>query len=73
MDRFPTAMNSDGWSRSGESLLAKQLVGPRTVAAILAPRRGSSQWDSIVLYDPQMDERRREFERDAPTRAAKDL
>ena len=73
MDRFPTAMNSEGWSRSGESLLAKQFAGPRTVAAILAPRRGSSQWDSIVLYDPQMDERRREFERDAPTRAAKDL
>jgi|ERR1035437_2778807 hypothetical protein len=73
MNRFPTAMDSDGWGRSGEDLRAKQFAGPRTVAVILAPRRGTLQWDSIVLYDRQMDEQRREFERDAPTRAAKDL
>jgi hypothetical protein len=73
MSRFPTAMDSDSWSRSGESLRAKQFTGQRTVAVILAPRPSSTQWDSIVLYDRQMDERRREFERDAPQRAAKDL
>ena len=73
MSRFPTAMDSGDWSRSGDSLRAKQFVGQRTVAVILAPRPGSSQWDSIVLYDRLMDERRREFERDAPKRAAKDL
>ena len=73
MNRFPTATDSDGWGRSGESLRAKQFVGPRTVAVILAPRRGNAPWDSIVLYDRQMDAQRREFERDAPTRAARDL
>jgi hypothetical protein len=73
MNRFPTAMDSDSWGRSGEGLRAKQFASPRTVAVILAPRRGTSQWDSIVLCDRQMDEQRREFERDAPTRAAKDL
>jgi hypothetical protein len=72
-NRFPTATDSDGWSRSGESLRAKQFTGQRTVAVILAPRPASLPWDSIVLYDRQMDERRREFERDAPKRAAKDL
>jgi hypothetical protein len=30
-------------------------------------------WDAIVLYDRDLDERRRQFERDAPKRAAKDL
>jgi hypothetical protein len=73
ISRFPNAMDSDAWARSGESLRAKQFAGQRTVAVILAPRPGSSQWDSIVLYDRQLDERRREFERDAPARAAKDL
>ena len=73
MARFPTAIDSDSWSRGGESLRAKQFAGQRTVAVILAPRSGSSQWDSIVLYDRPMDERRRDFERDAPNRAAKDF
>jgi hypothetical protein len=72
-NRFPTATDDNTWSRSGESLRAKQFVGQRLVAVILAPRSRGSQWDSIVLYDRQMDERRREFERDAPKRAAKDL
>ena len=72
-NRFPTAMDNNSWSRSGEGLRAKQFAGQRTVAVILASRSGISQWDSIVLYDRQMDERRREFERDAPKRAAKDL
>jgi hypothetical protein len=70
---FPTAIDNDSWSRGGESLRAKQFAGQRTVAVVLAPRSGSSQWDSIVLYDRQMDERRRDFERDAPKRAAKDF
>jgi hypothetical protein len=73
MARFPGARDNDSWSRSGETLRAKHFAGQKTVAAILAPRAGSSQWDSIVLYDRQMDERRRNFERDAPRRAAKDL
>ena len=73
MSRFPTALDSKGWSRNGESLRAKQFASQKTVAVILAPRPGSTQWDAIVLYDRQMDERRREFERDAPKRAAKDL
>ena len=73
MSRFPSATDSDSWSRNGERLRAKQFAGQRTVAAVLAPRSGSSQWDSIVLYDQQMDERRRDFERGAPQRAARDL
>jgi hypothetical protein len=73
MSRFPTATDDPTWTRSGESVRAKQFAGPRLVAAILAPRLGNSPWDSIVLYDRQVDERRREFERDAPKRAAKDL
>jgi len=73
MSRFPAAMDDDTWSRTGESLRAKEFTGQRLVAAILAPRSSRSQWDSIVLYDRQMDERRREFEREAPKRAAKDL
>jgi hypothetical protein len=73
MNRFPTAMDDDTWSRNGGSLRAKQFAGPRLVAVILAPRSGHSPWDSIVLYDRQVDERRREFEREAPRRAAKDL
>ena len=73
MSRFPTAADDDTWNRSGESLRAKQFAGPRLVAVILAPRSPSAPWDSIVLYDRQMDERRRQFERDAPKRAAKDL
>ena len=72
-NRFPTVLDNDSWGRSGESLRAKQFVGQRLVAVILAPRSGSLPWDSIVLYDRQMDERRREFEREAPKRAAKDL
>ena len=73
MSRFPAAMDDDTWSRSSESLRAKEFTGQRLVAVILAPRSSRSQWDSIVLYDRQMDERRREFEREAPKRAAKDL
>ena len=72
-NRFPTATDDNTWSRNGESLRARQFAGQRLVAAILAPRSHGSQWDSIVLYDRQMDERRREFEREAPKRAAKDL
>ncbi len=71
--RFPTATDDNTWSRSGESLRAKQYVGQRLLAVILAPRPSSAPWDAIVLYDRQMDERRREFEREAPKRAAKDL
>jgi hypothetical protein len=73
MNRFPTATDDDTWSRNGGSLRAKQFAGQRLVAVILAARSGSSPWDSIVLYDRQMDERRRAFEREAPKRAAKDL
>jgi hypothetical protein len=73
MHRFPTAIDDATWSRNGESLRAKQYAGPKTIAVILAPRSDRAQWDSIVLYDRQMDERRREFEREAPKRAAKDL
>jgi hypothetical protein len=73
MNRFPTATDDPTWTRNGESVRARQFAGQRLVAAILAPRLGNSPWDSIVLYDRQMDERRREFERDAPKRAAKDL
>ena len=73
MSRFPTATDDNTWSRSGESLRAKQFAGQTLVAVILAPRSVSSPWDSIVLYDRLMDERRREFEREAPKRAAKDL
>jgi hypothetical protein len=72
-NRFPTATDENTWSRSGETLRARQFAGQRLVAAILAPRSHGSQWDSVVLYDRQMDERRREFEREAPRRAAKDL
>ena len=72
-NRFPTATDDNTWSRNGESLRASQFAGQRLVAAILAPRSHGSQWDSIVLYDRQMDDRRREFEREAPKRAAKDL
>jgi hypothetical protein len=73
MHRFATAVDSDAWSRNGEGLGARQFTGQKTVAAILAPRPGSLQWEAIVLYDRQMDEQRRQFERDAPKRAAKDL
>ena len=72
-NRFPTATDDNTWSRSGDSLRARQFAGQRLVATILAPRTPGSQWDSVVLYDRQMDERRREFERGAPRRAAKDL
>jgi hypothetical protein len=73
MSRFPEATDNDSWSRNGETLRAKQFAGPRQVAIILGLRSGSAPWDSIVFYDPLMDERRREFEREAPRRAAKDL
>jgi hypothetical protein len=73
MSCFLMAMDDDTWDRNGESLRAKQFVGRRVVAVILAPRPPSLPWDSIVLYDRQLDERRRQFERDAPKRAAKDL
>ncbi len=73
MNRFPTATDDDSWSRYGESLRAKQFAGQRLVAAILAPRSSSPQWDSIVLYDRPLDERRGAFEHEAPARAAKDL
>jgi curved DNA-binding protein CbpA len=72
-NRFPTATDDNTWSRSGEGLRARQFVGQKLVAVILAPRPNASPWDSIVLYDRQMDERRREFEREASKRAAKDL
>jgi hypothetical protein len=73
MSRFPSASDDASWTRNGESLRATQFVGAKTTAAILAPRSGSASWDAIVLYDRQLDEQRREFERDAPKRAAKDL
>jgi hypothetical protein len=73
MSRFPSASDSDDWSRNGQGLRARQFAGQKTTAAILAPRSGSAPWDAIVLYDRQLDDRRREFERDAPKRAAKDL
>ena len=73
MHRFPEATDDPTWTRSGESLRAKQFAGSKLVAAILAPRSGSAPWDSIVLYDPQTDQRRRDFERDAPKRAAKEF
>jgi hypothetical protein len=40
---------------------------------ILAARSGSPQWDSIILYDRKLDQQKREFESDAPKRAAKEL
>ncbi|MCX6924862.1 MAG: J domain-containing protein [Verrucomicrobia bacterium] len=73
MNRFPTAADDDTWSRNGESLHTKQYAGQRLIAAILAPRSSNPQWDSIILYDRQIDERRRAFEHEAPARAAKDL
>jgi hypothetical protein len=73
MNRFSTAMDNATWSRNGESLRAKQFAGAKTIAVILAPQSDRSQWDSIVLYDRQLDERRRQFEQEAPKRAAKDL
>ena len=73
MSRFPSATESDSWSRNGEALRATQFAGQKAAAAILASRGSGSQWDAIVLYDRQLDDRRREFERDAPRRAAKDL
>ena len=73
VQRFPAATDDSTWSRNGEGLRARQFAGPKLVAAILAPRSASSPWDSIVLCDRQMDDRRREFEREAPKRAAKDL
>jgi len=72
-NRFPAATDDTTWSRSGESLRARQFAGVRLVAAILAPRSRGAPWDSIVLYDRRLDEQRREFEREAPKRAAKDL
>jgi hypothetical protein len=73
MSRFPAARDNDSWSRNGEALRAKQFAGAKATAAILAPRSGSSDWDAIVLLNRQLDERRSEFERDAPKRAAKDF
>ena len=73
MSRFPTATDDNTWSRTGDSLRARQFADQRLVAVILAPRPAGAPWDSIVLYDRQMDEQRRQFERDAPKRAAKDL
>jgi curved DNA-binding protein CbpA len=73
MSRFPAASDSGSWSRNGEALRAKQFAGPKTTAAILAPRAGSSEWDAIVLLNRQLDERRSAFEHDAPKRAAKDF
>lgn len=73
MSRFPTAIDSDSWTRDNDTLRAKQFTGQRTIAVILAARSGSSQWDSIILYDRKADQQRREFERDAPKRAAKEL
>jgi hypothetical protein len=73
MSRFLAATDDNTWNRNGRSLRAKQFSGPRLVAAILAPSSSSSLWDSIVVYDRRMDERRREFEREAPDRAAKNL
>ncbi len=73
MSHFLTAAADLTWTRTSESERAKQFVGPRLVAAILAPQPASSPWDSIALYYLQVDEQRREFERDAPKRAATDL
>ena len=73
MSRFPAASDDGSWSRNGEGLRAKQFAGQKTTVVILAPQSVGAQWDAIVLYDRQLDERRREFERDAPKRAAKDL
>ena len=73
MSRFPSATDDATWSRNNESLRAMQFAGQRLVAVILAPRSSRSPWDSIVLYDRPLDERRREYEREAPKRAAKDL
>ena len=33
----------------------------------------SPQWDAITLYDLKLEQAQREFGRDAPKRAAKDL
>jgi hypothetical protein len=72
-NRFPTATDDNTWNRSGDNLRARQFASQKLVSVILARGSRGSQWDSIVLYDRQMDERRREFEREAPRRAAKDL
>jgi len=73
MSRFPTASDSDAWTRDSDTLRAKQFTGQRTIAVILAARSGSPQWDSIILYDCKLDQQKREYERDAPKRAAKQL
>jgi hypothetical protein len=73
MGRFPTAIDSDSWTRDNDTLRAKQFTGERTIAVILAARSGSPQWDSIILYDRKLDQQKREFESDAPKRAAKEL
>jgi hypothetical protein len=73
LSRFPTAIDSDSWTRDNDTLSAKQFTGQRTIAVILAARSGSPQWDSIILCDRKLDQQKREFERGAPKRAANQL
>jgi curved DNA-binding protein CbpA len=73
MSRFPEASDNGSWTRDGDGLSARQFLGQRALAVILAPRSGSPQWDVITLYDLKLEQAQREFERDAPKRAAKDL
>jgi hypothetical protein len=73
MNRFPTAVDSDAWIRGNNRLRAKQFTGQRIIAAILAAPSAEPQWDSIVLYDRKLDQQQREYEKDAPKRAAREL
>jgi hypothetical protein len=73
MSRFPTATDSNSWTLDNDPLRAKEFTGQRSTAVILAARSDSPQWDSIILYDSKVDQQKRDFERDAPKRAAKEL
>jgi hypothetical protein len=73
VSRFPTAADSDSWSRDGNPLSARQFLGQRALAVILAPQSRSPLWDTIILYDLRLEQAQREFEKAAPRRAVEDL
>src|ERR1017187_535362 len=73
LSRFPTAIDSDSWTRHNDTLSAKQFTGQRTIAVILAARSGSPPWDWIIVCHRKLDQQKREFERAAAKRAAKRL
>ena len=75
--RFGPLADNDTWTRGATKLKGKSSRQGKLFGAILAPKIANAgreaAWDSIVLFDVDLQREAEQFKKDAPKRAAKDF